>query len=426
MSATMVSKEEFWPLVLEAGAIGELTTGDAVFDRRARCVFRVLESSLIAAQDVAQVECWEDVLAMAPAAGLGLVERKAAVLRVLCENLPFTVALLPTQLRQVLGEKKFLVESLEDEGRLVLHTDRADETQLAAVSELMGRVIPRNLVGEQYNHHMEIAWRDINKYATCVTYEDMNAVNPNYMDDLTSDGWWVYPLPKLKQYSPTFGTYANHLTTAQRNKFTHFVIDGDIAHVLDGDGNSAWPRYTYAGFAKNSYLEEFRCFTNGAERCSSMFHKCYRLTKYRGALLYCKKADSMFDGCVLDKDSVLHIAETLCDFSGTETNKITLGIHIDHEQDEEVLAALTQIEGKGWSVVAQYNGQPSAAASAFGWGRLIYARMHDCELPDGSITRHLDWGHYVTHPEDYETFRSLEAAYGYFGLEQPEGEATGN
>lgn len=327
---------------------------------------------------------------------------------------PATMILLKDELMGVLSNSGFHIDT--DGQKIIVHTDRLDDEQLAEVEDILERYVPQFIEVARYNHHMEISWRDINKYATCVTYEDMVAVNPNYMDDLTSDGWWVYPLPKLKQFSPTFGTYATHLTTAQRRKFTHFVIDDDITRVLDGEGGSSWPRYTYAGFAQNSYLEEFRCITNGAERCQAMFHNCNRLSKYRGALLYCKKADSMFHGCVLDKDSVLHIGETLCDFAGTETNQITLGIHVDHEQDEEVLAALTQIEEKGWSVAAQYNGQSSSAASTLGWGRLIYARLNECELPDGSITRHLDWGHYVTHPEDYETFRSVEAAYEYFGL----------
>ncbi len=152
MSATMVSKEEFWPLVLEAGAIGELTTGDAVFDRRARCVFRVLESSLIAAEDVAQVECWEDVLAMAPAAGLGLVERKAAVLCRLCADLPFTAPLLPGRLRLLLGEGNFSVTQGDDRVTVAVALGTT-EAQVEEVEKLVGCMLPGDL-------QVEMEWAD--------------------------------------------------------------------------------------------------------------------------------------------------------------------------------------------------------------------------------------------------------------------------
>jgi hypothetical protein len=50
------------------------------------------------------------------------------------------------------------------------------------------------------------------------------------------------------------------------------------------------------------------------------------------------------------------------------------------------------------------------------FGKLIYARILDGE----NVEKYLDWGHYVTNPEEYETFRSLESAYEYFNLPMPE------
>lgn len=143
----MISKDNFWSSVLAAGGIGELSTGNAVFDRRARCVWRVLESTLVAAQDVAQVECWEDVLELVPGAGLPLVERKAAVLRVLCEELPFTVALLPGRLRQLLGEGNFTVTQEDDRVTVAVSLDTT-EAQIEESRALLDRVLPRNLVTE--------------------------------------------------------------------------------------------------------------------------------------------------------------------------------------------------------------------------------------------------------------------------------------
>jgi hypothetical protein len=48
----------------------------------------------------------------------------------------------------------------------------------------------------------------------------------------------------------------------------------------------------------------------------------------------------------------------------------------------------------------------------------IYARVGEIELPDGTVERVLDWGHYVTDPTDYQEFSSLEEAYSYFRLPQ--------
>jgi hypothetical protein len=66
----------------------------------------------------------------------------------------------------------------------------------------------------------------------------------------------------------------------------------------------------------------------------------------------------------------------------------------------------------------QWNGTPTAQASTFAMGSLIYAREEERELPDCTMDRFLDWGHYVTNWEErgYEQFRSVEAAREYYGL----------
>lgn len=176
----MISKDNFWSSVLAAGGIGELSTGDAVFDRRARCVWRVLESTLVAAQDVAQVECWEDVLELVPGAGLPLVERKAAVLRVLCEELPFTVALLPGRLRQLLGEGNFTVTQGDDGVRVALGLDVSYEL-VGEVKKLLGCVLPRSVVTEaEWADGMPIDYARL-EYIETVNTDDSQFIDTGIM-----------------------------------------------------------------------------------------------------------------------------------------------------------------------------------------------------------------------------------------------------
>jgi hypothetical protein len=128
-------------------------------------------------------------------------------------------------------------------------------------------------------------------------------------------------------------------------------------------------------------------------------------------------ADNMFSGCQLDAESVPRVLDSLPSYT-SGTHRIGLGIHVDHQGDETVLAAIANAEAKGWTLTVQWTGTPSASASVtYGLRKpLIYARVSEYELPDGTTARTLDWGHYVTDPTGYEEFRSVEAAREYFGL----------
>ena len=107
-------------------------------------------------------------------------------------------------------------------------------------------------------------------------------------------------------------------------------------------------------------------------------------------------------------------------WSDDKEHLLTIGIHVDHQIDEEVLGAIANAEAKGWTLTVQWNGTPTSTASTMAMGSLIYAKIGEHELPDGTTERVLDWGHYVTDETGYETFRSLESAYEYFELEMPQ------
>ena len=97
----------------------------------------------------------------------------------------------------IVGDDNFDINYIPAENKLVVHTDRVDDTQFEAVTNMLKRFVPGFIEVVQYNHNMEISWRDINKYAECVTLDDLIAVNPDYNVDFTSDGEWVYPVPAL-------------------------------------------------------------------------------------------------------------------------------------------------------------------------------------------------------------------------------------
>jgi hypothetical protein len=136
--------------------------------------------------------------------------------------------------------------------------------------------------------------------------------------------------------------------------------------------------------------------------------------------------DTAFHNCILNKESVLRICNSIPTWSSGDHN-ITLGIHVDHKYDDEVLAAIALIDkaqtpvangGKGWTVVIQWNGTAStASASTYNLrGRRdpIYAKRGE----DSDGKPYLDWGHYVTDWEEngYMEFASLEEAKEHFNI----------
>ena len=126
----------------------------------------------------------------------------------------------------------------------------------------------------------------------------------------------------------------------------------------------------------------------------------------------------------IDKESALGILCQITETPNPEQRGCTLGIHVDHKQDEEIMAEVARLEEMGWPVTIQWNGTATAQASVtYGLRRPpIYARVIEMERPDGTTERVLDWGHYVTDPSGYEEFRSVEEAREYYGL--PEEDLT--
>ena len=117
---------------------------------------------------------------------------------------------------------------------------------------------------------------------------------------------------------------------------------------------------------------------------------------------------------ILNKTSALRVFNTIPPYT-SGTHNLTIGIHVDHQADEEVLAAIEAAEAKGWKLTVQWNGTAgTSTSSTYGLrGPLVYARVIEDEYG-----RHLEWGHYVSDPTGYEEFRSVDSALAYFGFEE--------
>jgi hypothetical protein len=374
---------------------------------------------------------------------------------------PATMVLVRDELLSILGDSSLF--DLDTDGRkIIVHTDRLEGEQLAAVTDMLERFVPQFIEVVQYNHHIEISWRDINKYAHCETTEQMYKVDPTattllepygspiyYTRDLTSDGDFVYPLPNLKTV-----TNAHHVNggffknvTAQHFRISLpkitslYALFGLIkAGTIDVDAPNAASGYD-ACLCMNAY--NLRKFSTNATT-KFLFMAFYGDTKLEEIEMDFSKANDLtnaFYGCKLNKKTVLKLSDELPTVSGDKP--VTIGIHGDNKYDPEVNLALKKVdinytptvelpeevtEGKGWTLTVQWNDTSTAQASTFNMGTLIYAKVGEHELPDGTTEQFLDWGHYVTNWEarGYEQFRSLESAYRYFGLPEPWEPLTNN
>ena len=149
-----VDTDVFWSRVVDApDCFGELQATDAAWHERAVVVWRVVGGSLVVNGPPSLVVAWEENLGLEPAEGDALNARKAAVLRRLCDmGLPVTVACLEAALARRIGEGMAGV-SLCGGTLTVSLALTATEAQIAAVEQLLGRVLPQALV-------KEVEWAD--------------------------------------------------------------------------------------------------------------------------------------------------------------------------------------------------------------------------------------------------------------------------
>ena len=472
-----VSKTEYWPAILaDPTQLGQVKTTDDEFNKRAENIFRVLKDSLIKGENKIYLQQWEAELELDAPENATLNDRKAAILyRITCE-LPSKIDIFQKSLELMLGAGNFEFEHLQDENKLVIHTDRITEQESQAVTDLIKRIIPKYLNVERYNHHIEISWRDINKYALCKTFDDVLAVNADYVNDLTSEGEWVYPMPEMTKfanhpsdwwngffykspikkikavfpkctYSHAFLGGASNIEEADLEfpiatrvsaparsiyKLKKLRIVAPLATASDSAfywnqcRNQDW--YIYYPKTKNMqsmfadcwYIEEIKGeFGMEATNLNYAYKKCPMLRVFPTNYPQAQTADAMFNECQIPGEAAIAVLNSFPSYT-SGTHNVTMGIHIDYQNDPDVLEAIENAEAKGWTVTVQWNGTATAAAATT-WGMRrppIYAKLAEVETPEGGTEKVLDWGHYATNAEEngYKEFASVDEAKTYFNI----------
>ena len=419
-------------------------------------------------------------------------QQRLALLGVLGGGDPAWLAPLKAELTALLDGSKFELAWLDSKNTLVVHTDRVSDELLAAVKATAEAAVPAGVEIVQYNHNIEISWRDVtvhvpptevNKYDHCTTVNEIEALNPDYKNDLTSDGGWGYALFNLKYGSKNNGIgwdASGLLMQSSLRKFglrilpkletaVKFLASSKLEELelelpMATNIGAAWKgnqvgicskcdelRRAELTIPKASIIREsfFQCpklesLTLKGTNATDLYNLCYNNKSLSSFWINSQTitvADSAFHLCILTKESALHILHKLATYTDGAEHLITIGIHVDHKYDPDVNLALKKAdinyeptvelpeevtEGKGWTVTVQWNGTPTSTASTMAMGQLIYAKVGEMERPDGTTEQFLDWGHYVTDWEarGYEQFRSLASACRYFGL--PEEDLTNN
>lgn len=353
------------------------------------------------------------------------------------KSIPIWLCDLNSSLWNILEGGNFITEYLPGENKLVVHTDRLGDEPLGTVKTTAESYMPDGSTLEQYNHHIEVSWRDINKYAECTSIATMEAVNPDFKNDLTSDGEWVYPLEKIVTVGtpqPAGAAPEGLFRYGNVVKFSGAVPNLKSAGAFLRDCplkefNAKLPKIEYITHAfNNTLLTEWTVDISTVKGCHGAFMNS-KLKRFKSELPYVGDILNMFAntglesfecdsdlkgaynqtnaffGCQLDKKSALSVLSK--NWSGV---KVTIGIHIDHKTDEEVLVAIDAATAKGWTLTVQWNG--TATASTVSTLSLmdeeetdpIYARIveepeyGDYVTSDGTRVI-IDWGHIITSPD---------------------------
>lgn len=428
----IVTKEDFWQIILnDTSQFSQITTEDEEFNEMSSFVWTVVQNTLVNTEDDNYIKSYEDMIGIS-GEGLTQYQRKVNILYMLSTKNYLALNLIKRGLINM-GLTEFVVEHVKDENKVVVHTDRVeDDAILVKADKLLEDVLPQNVEVMRYNHHIEISWRDINKYAACKNYSDMQAVNPNFRTDLTSDGEWVYPLTSLTSstnvlssnnslkkanlYMPSISGWAAGSALSSCNNLTEAYVYAPNIAGIEGTFYNCPKLKKVSGELKSVIVGHSAFLNSPIEILEIEFSKLDRAEKFAMST----KGNTSASAPRLNKESALRVLNGIPSFT-SGSHPIALGIHVDHQNDEEVLEAIANAEAKGWTLTVQWNGTPTTQASVtYGLRKPpIYARVDELEHFDGTIERVLNWGHYVTNPEDYQEFSSLEEAYEHFGLEKP-------
>lgn len=318
----------------------------------------------------------------------------------------------------------------------------------------------------------------------------MLAVNPDFANDLTSDGKWIYPLPNLEDTqssnSKAFWTGSTasfpalkqfcvplpklkkgralffncpNLVTPQVYEFPelvdNFVMFGlchsmtyiklvipnvtnvwqivwssrNIRHIVIEDDNIT---ALTATFGELSNIEIVECNTSKVQNAQLAFCYAPKLKEFPLEFPSLTNAPRMFEGSYITGRQAITILNSIPAYSSGD-HLITMGIHIDYDNDTEVLAAIDNATARGWTVTTQWNGTPTSGASTYGFKRVWVRKTQDAEYgryKDANGTRwSVEWCDMLSAPDGstpdahgYELYRSVDAAVAYWELAEYEQE----
>lgn len=297
---------------------------------------------------------------------------------------------------EIVGDpKKFVLDWIASDRTLVVHTDRLDDVTSYRITSMLDYTVPAGIEVVRYNHHIEVSWRDINKYAACTNVADMLAVNPDYKNDLTSDGEWIYPLPEMVNFAQRVdGTYKSSALCGAKNLKRAYLYLPKVNNFNDlcRECSNLEYMHIYAPVATSGSHYAAQChklkemeiyapnyigglyYENGTDSFNSNQTKLEKFIVYMPRAKYFKLAytnsklttlDGEFPslltapnfapGAILKKIYATKILNSLPTWTDGAAHEIKLGIHIDHQNDPEVLAAIHNAEAKGWTLTVQWN-----------------------------------------------------------------------
>ena len=265
---------------------------------------------------------------------------------------------------------------------------------------------------------------------TCMFASCYNLVNftPD-LSSLKSGSHMFYNCSALKAFSSNLSSL-NDGSTMFHDCFALTAFHSDLSSLINGNNM----------FNGCTTLAEFTSDLNSLISGERMFNGCKTLTSFTSSLSSLENGSSMFSSCKLNPRSVMHIVETLPQRESNTT--ITIGIDITNDTStvdkqlqtfaQEVLydswSDLKQaFVDKKWSVTFQYGGTTSNITLSEDEqfrGVPVYAKLSEevseelgeYRTEDGLHFYNIEWGHDVTHPEDFTYFGSLLEACGHYGV----------
>ncbi len=424
MNKRTVDISNYWiTIVRDTAQFGQIAVAEnPEFNNLAECIFNALEDTFIQSASEYGVKRWESMLQIAPSASDTLEERKARILTYLNLKLPYTWRVLIQLIANVVDDDRYYINYDNDTQKLYIEVI---ETSHKKIDDLASRVIPMNL------EVVYLPWRW--KYALCTDDAGLQSVNADYKTDLTEDGKWIYELSGLVNSNRTFQsvTKLKEFVPKSLDKLSQTYMTFNSCTNLK-TWNTLLPNVSRLDRTfLNSGLESFDL---GGEAIKATyleyaFGGCSKLQVFNAELTgQIVNASNAFANCILDKESVLRISKAMPSTTGV---KITLGIHIDHKNDQEVLDALDTMAANGWTVVPQWNGTPTSGVSTTDLEE-IYVRVYEDE--HGEYTDEngnrcmLEWGHQIISPDGktpselgYKLFFSIYDAEKYYKLSKIEG-----